>query len=147
MDGNRAVQLSPGDTRLSWLEALFLQPLPRAAQPAQSLSRVVQRHPKRAQPNPLPVLCLAGEAPEPLGLCGAVLLPGTRLLQGASAAAEAQLCPDAAVPVLQLSAEAQAEETSKMGHLEEEETALLPSALKCPAPARRAAGRAVQGDV
>lgn len=141
------MQLSHGDTRLSWLEALFLQPLPRAAQPGQSLSPVVQRHPKRAQPNPLPVLCLAGEAPEPLGLCGAVLLLGTRLLQGASAAAEAQLCPDAAVPVLQLSAEAQAEETSKMGHLEEEETALLPSALKSLAPAHRAAGRAVQGDV
>lgn len=72
---------------------------------------------------------------------------GTRLLPEAAAAAEAQPCPDAAVPAPQLSAEAQAQETGKMGPLEEEETALLPSALRSPAPARLSAGTAVQGDV
>lgn len=128
--------LSPRDTRQRRPELFLLQPLPGAAQPGPGLSRRGQRQPERPQPAlPLcpfhrdPCVCLAGEAPEPLGLCRAVLLPGTRLPQEADPAAEEQPCHAVAVPALLLSAEAQSQESSKRGHLEEEETPSLPSAL------------------
>lgn len=96
-----------------------------------------QRH--RAQQPPagpsapciqLPVLCLAGEEPERLGLCTPEL-PGPRLLQEGAAAAAGEPCPDEALPAPELPAEASAEkeEAKTTWHWEEEETPLLASPL------------------
>lgn len=127
--------LSPRDTRQRRPELFLLQPLPGAAQPGPSLSRRGQRQRQRlsrARP-----LCPFHRAPW-AGPCGRSArapgavqdtLPGTRLPQGAAAAAEAQTRPDAAVPAPPLSAEARSQGTSKRGQLREEETPSLPSAL------------------
>lgn len=128
--------LSPGDsTRQRWPELFFLQPLPGAAQPGPSLSRRGQGQRQRAQPRsaplPLPWGSLGRAVQEkrrsPWGCAGRAA--GTWLPQGAAAAAEAQPRPDAAVPAPPLSAEAQSQDTSKRGQLQEEETPRLPSAL------------------
>lgn len=74
------------------------------------------------------MLGVAGEEPERLGLCTAVL-PG--LLQGAAAAAAGQPGPDddGSAPELPAEASAQREEAKESWHSEEEEAPLLASPL------------------
>lgn len=76
----------------------------------------------------IPVLCLA-EAPEPRGLCRPVLLPGRKVPKEADTAPEAQPGPAAALPPLQPPGEAQDQESSQRGPVEEEEALSLPSVL------------------
>lgn len=134
LGGNRA-QPEPQGHQAEAAELFLLQPLPGAAQPGPSLSRRGQGQCQRAQPRsaplPLPWGSLGRAVQEkrrsPWGCAGRAA--GTWLPQGAAAAGEAQPRPDAAVPAPPLSAEAQSQDTSKRGQLQEEETPRLPSAL------------------